>query len=102
MGKFIQVATTDEIEPGGAKGIEIEGRSIAIFNVDGTFYAISDECTHVGGTLSQGTVDGDEVTCPWHGARFKISTGEVLTPPAGNDVEKYNVKVEGDTIQIEI
>lgn len=77
----MKVAKTDEVAPGQGKLVEVNGKKIALFNVEGSFYAIDDACTHLGGRLSEGFLDGNEVTCPWHGARFDIITGEVLRPP---------------------
>jgi len=69
-------------------------------NVSG-FYALSDTCTHRRGPLSEGTVEGAEVTCPWHGAKFDVRTGAVLGPPAGQAVKTYPVRVTGPDIEIE-
>ena len=85
---------------GGAA--EIVGNKIALFNVDGTFYAIADTCTHKGGPLSEGSFEGNTVTCPWHGANFDVCTGKNLTPPATAKVTSYNVRVEGDEVEVEI
>jgi nitrite reductase/ring-hydroxylating ferredoxin subunit len=63
---------------------------------------LSDTCTHRGGPLSEGTVEGAEVTCPWHGARFDIKTGAVMRPPAGREVRSYPVRVTGADIEIEV
>ncbi len=102
MGKFVNVATVSEIAPGGAKQVEVEGHTLAIYNVGGTFYAIDNTCTHVGGPLAEGTVEGEEVECPWHGARFSIKTGKVVSPPAGSDVQSYPVRVNGPNVEVEI
>jgi 3-phenylpropionate/trans-cinnamate dioxygenase ferredoxin subunit len=83
MPQFIKVATTDELADQQAKLVEVEGQKIALFRVDSGFYALSDTCTHRRGPLSEGTVEGAEVTCPWHGATFDIRTGAVLGPPVG-------------------
>ncbi|MBI3061341.1 MAG: Rieske 2Fe-2S domain-containing protein [Deltaproteobacteria bacterium] len=77
MADFVKVAKTDEIVPGQGKMIEVGGKKIALFNVEGSFHAIDDTCTHRGGPLSEGSLDGKEVTCPFHGARFDVTTGEV-------------------------
>ena len=74
---------------------------IALFNVDGTYYAIDDECPHSGGPLSEGDVDGCEVECPWHGASFNLKDGSVQCPPADDGVKAYRVEVDGDDIRIE-
>ncbi len=102
MPQSVKVAQTSDLAPGQGKEVEVEGNSIALFNVDGTFYAIDNTCTHVGGPLGEGDVDGDVVTCPWHGAGFNIKTGGVTNPPAGSDVRSYPVKVEGDDVLIEL
>jgi nitrite reductase/ring-hydroxylating ferredoxin subunit len=82
--------------------IEVGGKKIALFNVEGSFYAIDDTCTHRGGPLSEGSLDGKEVTCPWHGAIYDVITGEVLSPPAPKGVARYNVRVEGTDIEVEV
>src|SRR5437899_1104345 len=102
MAGFVKVAQSDEIAPGQGKMIEVGGKKIALFNVDGSFYAIDDTCTHRGGPLSEGSLDGKEVTCPWHGAIYDVITGEVLSPPAPKGVARYNVRVEGTDIEVEV
>jgi 3-phenylpropionate/trans-cinnamate dioxygenase ferredoxin subunit len=88
MPQFIKVATTAELADQQAKLVEVEGQKIALFRVDGGFYALSDTCTHRRGPLSEGTVEGAEVACPWHGAKFDVRTGAVLGPPAGQAVKR--------------
>jgi nitrite reductase/ring-hydroxylating ferredoxin subunit len=102
MSEYVKVAKTSEITPGTGKYVEVQSNPIALFNLDGNFYAISNTCTHRGGPLAEGFIAGDEVTCPWHGARFKIPTGEVLGPPAPKSVPQYNLRVQGDDIEIEV
>jgi nitrite reductase/ring-hydroxylating ferredoxin subunit len=80
MPKFMKVATADELEDQQAKLVEVEGQKIALFRVGQAFHALSDTCTHRGGPLSEGTVEGADVACPWHGARFDIETGAVMRP----------------------
>ncbi|HVN81060.1 MAG TPA: non-heme iron oxygenase ferredoxin subunit [Terriglobia bacterium] len=102
MAELIRVAGVQEIAPNTALAVEVKGQPIAIFNVGGNYYAIGDTCTHRGGPLSQGVIEGSTVTCPWHGATFDITTGKVLTPPAPQGVGSYKVVVEGNDIKIEI
>ena len=102
MAGFVKVLKTDEIVPGQGKLIEVGGKKIALFNVAASFYAIDDTCSHRGGPLSEGSLDGKEVTCPLHGARFDVTTGEVLGPPAPEGVARHNVRVEGENIEVEI
>jgi nitrite reductase/ring-hydroxylating ferredoxin subunit len=83
MARFIKVATTDELADQQAKLVEVEGQKIALFRVVGGSYALSDSCTHRRGPLSEGTIEGAEVTCLWHGAKFDIRSGAVLGPMLG-------------------
>jgi nitrite reductase/ring-hydroxylating ferredoxin subunit len=102
MSEFVKVARVDEIPAGQAKLVEVKGTEIALFNLSGSFHAIDNTCTHVGGPLCEGEVDGAEVTCPWHGAVFDVTSGEALGPPAVESVARYNVRVEGSDIEIEV
>ena len=102
MAEFSNVANSDEIAPGQARRVEVHGKRLALFNVDGSFYALDDTCTHKGGSLSEGAIAGEEVTCPWHKAKFNIRTGEVLGPPARQGAARYNVRVTGTDIEVEV
>lgn len=102
MAEFVKVAKTNEIETGQARLVEVKGKPIALFNVDGQFFAIDNTCTHQGGPLAEGEVSGHEVTCPYHGATFDIRTGEVLGPPAQRAVGCYGVRVTGADIEVEV
>ena len=101
MPEYVKVAQASEIEPNHGKLVEVQGKKIALFNVDGKFHAIDNTCTHRGGPLSEGELEGDEVTCPWHGAKFNV-TGEVLGPPAPQRVGSYKVRVNGPDIELEL
>jgi nitrite reductase/ring-hydroxylating ferredoxin subunit len=102
MPKTVKVAQTSELSPGSGKVVEADGRSIALFNVEGTFYAIDNTCTHRGGPLGEGELDGESVTCPWHGAKFNVKTGAVTHPPAGTGVRSFVVKVEAGDVLVEL
>ena len=102
MGQFMKVASVSEVPSGGAKLVEAAGKEIALFNLGGTLYAIDNVCTHAGGPLAEGTVEGEQVECPWHGARFNVKTGAALAPPAPGGVSAYAVRVNGPDIEIEI
>ncbi len=102
MAEYIKVATTDEVEPGGSKLVEVQGRRVALFNLEGTFYAIDDVCTHRGAPLSEGELMGREVQCPWHGACFDVTTGEASGPPAEEGVDTFNVRVAGSDVEVEV
>lgn len=102
MAGFIKIAKSDEIQPGQGKMVAVDGKKMALFNIDGAFYAIDDTCTHRGGPLSEGDLNGNQVTCPWHGAVFDVTTGGALRPPAPSGVSRYTVRVEGGDIEVEI
>lgn len=102
MSELIKVAAVDEIPPNRSKLIEIEDIRIAIFNLNGEFYAIEDVCTHDGGPLVEGQiVNGHEVQCPRHGARFDIRTGDALSMPAFEPTPTYEVVVQGQDVLLE-
>ncbi len=102
MTDFVRVASTDEIEPGQALLVDVKGKQIALFNVGGEYFAIDNMCTHEEASLAEGEISGHEVTCPLHGAKFDIRTGEVLGPPAYDDVARYSVHVSGSDIEIDV
>ncbi|BFU93281.1 MAG: putative Rieske-type ferredoxin [Nitrospira sp.] len=76
MSDFVTVATVDQIPPGASRTVEVHGVRIALFNVDGAYYAVDNTCPHAGGPLGEGFVSGDVVECPWHGWAFNLRTGE--------------------------
>jgi 3-phenylpropionate/trans-cinnamate dioxygenase ferredoxin subunit len=80
--------------------VDVDGVAVAVFNLGGEFYAIEDVCTHDGGDLAGGEVDGDAIVCPRHGARFSIKTGEVLAPPAYEPIATFPVRVQDGMIQV--
>lgn len=110
MGKYVRVCALEEIPPGTAKMVKVKDKPIAIFNLHGNFYATDDTCPHEGGPLSSGFIEGENVTCPWHGATFHIVSGRTLEPPAGETmgppVDKgvvcYPARVVGAGVEIEL
>lgn len=102
MAGFVKVASAGDLAPGQGKMVEVNGKKIALFNLEGSFYAIADTCTHRGGPLSEGEIEGEQVTCPLHGAIYNIKSGEVLGPPAPKGVARYNVRVAGTDIEVEV
>ena len=101
MGELIKVATVSDVSPWTCRHLEAGGRAVAVFNVDGTVYALGGTRTRRGGPLGEGEVDGTIVTCPWHGAQFDVTTGQVVDPPAGQSVVAYKVVVEGEDIIVD-
>jgi nitrite reductase/ring-hydroxylating ferredoxin subunit len=97
---FVKVANAKDIQPSQMKEVEVNGENICVANVEGKFYAIGSICTHEGGPLADGTLEGYEVECPWHNSKFDVRTGEVISPPASEPEPAYEVKVDGDNILI--
>jgi 3-phenylpropionate/trans-cinnamate dioxygenase ferredoxin subunit len=100
MSDWVTVAKVGELASGSHRVVDVDGASVVVFNLSGEYYAIEDVCTHDGGQLTGGTVEGDEVICPRHGARFCIRTGEALTAPAYEPVPKFPVRVENGVVQV--
>jgi 3-phenylpropionate/trans-cinnamate dioxygenase ferredoxin subunit len=98
VAEFVKVAQVCEVPPGEMQVIELDGHLICLANVAGRFYAVEDDCTHVGGPLDMGELEGEVLTCPWHLAQFNICTGRVLRGPARSDLPTYAVRVEGDDV----
>jgi nitrite reductase/ring-hydroxylating ferredoxin subunit len=99
---FVKAAALAEVPAGGAKQVTLSGKVIGLFNVGGTVYAIDDTCPHRGAPLWEGDLQGTELTCPWHGARFDVASGQHLCPPAQKGVASYQVQVVGDEIQVDV
>ena len=95
------VAPAASIAPGDYAQIEIDAQLVAVFNIGGEFYAIDDVCTHDGGELAGGAVEGNVVICPRHGARFCLRTGAALTPPAYEPVRTYRTRINDGMVEIQ-
>jgi 3-phenylpropionate/trans-cinnamate dioxygenase ferredoxin subunit len=102
VAEFVRVAATGDVAPGQGRRFKVGSHAIALFNVDGDFYAIGDECTHETASLSEGTLEGYQVRCPRHGARFDIRTGKHLRFPAVVPVRSYEVRIEGDEVLVAV
>jgi len=100
MTDWTDVAPESELGPGSVRVVDVDGTPIAVFNVDGSYYAIEDVCTHDGGELASGTLEGDEIVCPRHGARFCVRTGEALSAPAFEPTATFPVRVHGGIVQV--
>jgi len=98
---WIPVAAASSIQDGDYAQIEVDGSLVAVFNVGGQFYAIDDICTHDGGELAGGAMDGDVVICPRHGARFCLRTGAALTPPAYEPVRTYPTRINEGVVEVQ-
>ncbi|MBI2541317.1 Rieske 2Fe-2S domain-containing protein [Candidatus Woesearchaeota archaeon] len=101
MPNFVKAANISDLKPGENKTVSVNGTEVALFNVDGQFFAISNTCLHRGGPLGEGMLDGDVVTCPWHGWRFNVKTGVSPVMPNAK-VAAYKIKTEGNDILIAV
>lgn len=97
---WVSVGAADTIVPGDYAQVEVDDRLVAVFNVDGQFLAIEDVCTHDGGELAGGCVEGDVVICPRHGARFSLRTGAALSAPAYEPVRTYETRVNDGIVEV--
>jgi len=100
MEDFVTVASVSDLSDGEIMLVEVGDERIALAKIDGSFYAIGDECPHAEGPLSEGDVEGNEVECPYHGSRFNLMTGDVTSPPAGEGVTRYAVRLDGDDVLV--
>ncbi|HUX09071.1 MAG TPA: Rieske 2Fe-2S domain-containing protein [Terriglobia bacterium] len=101
MAEFVKVANLSELAAGVAKAVEVNGKSIALYNVNGTVYATANECLHQGGPLGEGMLEGHVITCPWHMWEYNVCNGENLEDSMLK-LETYPVQVEGDDIKVAI
>lgn len=98
--EFVEIAPVEELESGDRIFVEIDEQPIVIFNIAGGYYAIADVCSHDDGPVGDGELEGYEVTCPRHGARFDVRTGKVLSLPAIVDIPAYPVRINDGQIEI--
>lgn len=102
MAEFVPVCHRSDVPDPGSIVVEVYGRMIALFHVDGQFWALDDRCTHDGGPLAEGPLEGHVVICPRHGARFDIRDGRALTMPATGTTVTHEVQVEGDEVRVRL
>ncbi len=103
MAQFSKVRTTADFEGlKTGKLVQAGGQSLAIFKVGGKYHAIENTCPHAGGPLAEGPLAGDAVTCPWHGFRFNVKTGAVLSPPATRGVKSFPVRITGSDVEVQV
>ena len=98
----MKVCMTGELAPGEALKVELAGLTLAVFNVDGSFYVTDDACTHGPGSLSEGFLDGEVIECNFHQGCFNVRTGEVVTPPCVVPVKTYTTVIEDDAVYVEL
>ncbi len=100
MSDWIEVVDENALENGQHTVVDVDGAEVAVFKIDGQFYAIEDVCSHDGAEIASGELEGDEIVCPRHGARFCVKTGKVLCAPAYEDIDCFPVRVEKGTVQV--
>jgi nitrite reductase (NADH) small subunit/3-phenylpropionate/trans-cinnamate dioxygenase ferredoxin subunit len=98
---FLRTAKKDEIPPGTIREFDIDGKNIALANVDGKLFAINNICLHRGGPLGEGELEGQVVVCPWHGWKYDVTTGKLTTNPTVG-VQCYAVEIRGDDIYVDL
>lgn len=100
MTDWLDVMAESALAEGENTVVDVDGTDVAIFKIDGHCYAIADLCTHDGGEIASGTLEGDEIVCPRHGARFCVKTGKVTAPPAYENIDCFPVRIEQGRIQV--
>jgi NAD(P)H-dependent nitrite reductase small subunit len=99
MSEYVTVAKLEDLGPGQCRVVEVNGNEVAVFNLNGTFYAIDNMCAHQGGPLGEGLLEGETVICPWHSWKYNVTTGICSTNPS-RKVKTYSVKIENGQIQV--
>jgi len=100
MSGWIEVIDENALADGENIVIDVDGTDIAVFKIEGGFYAIEDVCSHDGAEIASGELDGYEIICPRHGARFCVKTGAVKSPPAYENIEVFPVRIENGKVQV--
>jgi len=99
---WARAAKVADVPAFSGRSVRVNGETIALFQVDDLFYALDDRCSHMGGPLSEGRIEGCQVVCPWHGARFDIPSGDVISPPAGCGVRSYPVRIDSGELYVQL
>ena len=100
MSDWTRVGRVDEIAPGTCKVVAVDGAQIAVFNLDGEFFALEDICPHDGSEIASGCIIGEDIECPRHAARFNIRTGEVTAPPAYEPIDTFPVRITDGAVEV--
>ncbi|MBI3611526.1 MAG: nitrite reductase small subunit NirD [Nitrospirae bacterium] len=99
MSEYVTVAKPEDLAPGQGRVVEVNGNEVALFNLNGTFYAIDNMCAHQGGPLGEGLLEGETVICPWHSWKYSVKSGVCSTNPSVK-VKTYSVKIESGQIKV--
>jgi nitrite reductase (NADH) small subunit len=101
MSEYVPVLAVSDLPPGRAAEVTVGSQAVALFNVGGTFHALTNRCPHRGGPLGQGFLDGTQVSCPWHNYTFDVTTGENVVSP-DLKVDRFEVRVEGGQVYVKV
>jgi len=99
---YVKICSIDTVPAGSLKSFQINGKEILIINDNGNLYCLQGRCAHAGAPLVEGTVDNQVLTCPWHGSKFNITSGELVKGPAKIGLKKYNLVINSDFVYGEI
>ena len=102
MAKSVKVGSVSDLKPGECKTVEPNGTAIALYNVGGRYLATSNTCPHRGGPLGEGALDGEIITCPWHGFQYNVTNGQCSAPNPALKVDAYQVSVQGNDVFVEL
>lgn len=100
MSEWIDAVAECALAEGEHTVVDVDGTDVAVFKIEGEFYAIEDKCTHDGAEIASGVLEGDEIICPRHGARFCVKTGAVKSPPAYEDIARFPIRIENGQVQV--
>lgn len=95
---YVKVGQVSDFPPSSLKKVQVAGEDVLVANVGGKIYAITATCTHRGGPLDEGELDGTVVICPWHGGQFDVTTGKVVSPPPMKDESSFEVQIQGSDV----
>ena len=99
--ELLRLGTTKEVPPGEMNQFKIKGKELLVVNIDNHFYCLEARCTHAGAPLSEGALNGDILTCPWHGSRFNFTDGSVVDGPARKPLATYKITIKDDQLLVE-
>ncbi|MBI4181208.1 MAG: non-heme iron oxygenase ferredoxin subunit [Chloroflexi bacterium] len=99
--ELLRLSTTKEVPPGEMHQFKIKGKELLVVNIDNHFYCLEARCTHAGAPLTEGTLDGDVLTCPWHGSRFRVTDGSIVGGPASKPLNTYKITIKDDQLFVE-
>ncbi|MGF1759387.1 non-heme iron oxygenase ferredoxin subunit [Photobacterium sagamiensis] len=102
MTTWMNAIAVNELPAGESTIVELGNTELLLVNADGHFYAVENVCSHDGEALAGGEIDGEEIICPRHGARFCLKTGQVLCAPAYEDIKTYPVRITGNRVQVSV